>query len=364
MASHQNNLLLTSTVGSYAMPGWLFTAGQAMKRGEYGSHDIEETLTDATDIAINDQLKSGIDILVDGEMRRLDFVMGFYDYLQGVRLLPPRRTLGPEGHDMRPKWQVLEPINIGSGSTIGSSAPQGLRIVADFRYLQAATAGLGKPLKATIPGPFTLSGRLDPGTVYRDRMEVAWALVPIVNQELRDLVEAGADFIQIDEPSFAVYPDRVNDYVALWNATVQGVNAKLAMHTCFGNYRCKPVGKRLYRPLFPRLLDAKADQIILEFANREMAELELLNEIAGTREIGAGVVDVKSYYIEKPADVAERIRLLLKYVEPTRLQILPDCGFSQTARWAAFAKMQALVAGTKIVRREIGGGSNSYKNFG
>jgi 5-methyltetrahydropteroyltriglutamate--homocysteine methyltransferase len=103
------------------------------------------------------------------------------------------------------------------------------------------------------------------------------------------------------------------------------------------------------------LLDAKFDQVILEFANREMAELELLAEIAGTREIGAGVVDVKSYYIEKPADVAERIRLLLKYVEPTRLQILPDCGFSQTARWAAFAKMQAMVAGAKIVRREIGG---------
>src|SRR5258705_388168 len=172
------------------MPGWLLTAGQAMKRGEYGSHDIEKTLTDATDIAIK-------------------------DHLQGVRLLPPRRTMGPEGHDMRPKWQVLEPIN----------APAGLRTIADFRYLQMTTAGLDRPLKATVPGPFTLSGRLDPGTVYRDRMEAAWALVPIVNKELRDLVEVGADFIQIDEPSFAVYPDRVNDYVALWNATVEGVNA-------------------------------------------------------------------------------------------------------------------------------------------
>src|SRR6266446_950613 len=166
VASHQNNLLLTSTVGSYAMPGWLLTAGQAMQRGEYGSHDIEETLTDATDIAINDQLKAGVDILVDGEMRRLDFVMGFYDHLQGVRLLPPRRTMGPEGHDMRPKWQVLEPIN----------APAGLRTIADFRYLQMTTAGLDRPLKATVPGPFTLSGRLDPGTVYQDRMEIAWAL--------------------------------------------------------------------------------------------------------------------------------------------------------------------------------------------
>jgi 5-methyltetrahydropteroyltriglutamate--homocysteine methyltransferase len=345
VASFQNNLLLTTTVGSYAMPGWLITAGQAIKRGEYGSHDIEETLTDATDLAIQDQLKAGIDILVDGEMRRLDFVMGFYDNLQGIRLLPSKRTMGPEGHDMRPKWQVLEPIH----------APQGLGTVSDFRYLKMAATGLRKRLKATVPGPFTLSGRLDPGMVYQDRMEVAWALVPVVNQELQKLVEARADFIQIDEPSFAVYPQGVNDYVELWNATVKGVNAKLAMHTCFGNYRCKPVGKRLYRPLFPRLLDAKVDQLILEFANREMAELELLGEIAAEREIGAGVVDVKSYYIEKPEDVAERIRLLLKYVEPARLQILPDCGFSQTARWAAFAKMQAMVAGTKIVRQELSG---------
>jgi 5-methyltetrahydropteroyltriglutamate--homocysteine methyltransferase len=345
MAAQRENLLLTTTVGSYAMPGWLLTAGQAIKCGDYGAHDIEETLADATDVAISDQLKAGVDILVDGEMRRLDFVMGFYDCLEGVKLLPPRRTMGAEGHDMRPKWQILEPIH----------APQGLRIVSDFRYLQQATAGLGKPLKATVPGPFTLSGRLDPGSVYRDRMEVAWALVPLVNRELLDLVSNGATFIQIDEPSFAVYPDRVADYVELWNATVAGVQGKLAMHTCFGNYRAKPVGKRLYRPLFPRLLEARVDQFILEFANREMAELDLLGELAGAREIGAGLVDVKSYYIEKPEDVAERIRLLLKYVEPTRLQILPDCGFSQTARWAAFAKMQAMVAGANMVRQELNG---------
>jgi 5-methyltetrahydropteroyltriglutamate--homocysteine methyltransferase len=345
VVTKQNTLLLTTTVGSYAMPGWLLTAGQAIKRGEYGMHDIEETLADATDVAISDQMKAGVDILVDGEMRRLDFVMGFYECLEGVRLLPQRRTMGPEGHDMRPKWQIMERIQ----------APLGLRIVDDYRHLQQATAGLGKALKATVPGPFTLSGRLDPGSVYRDRMEVAWALVPIVNCELLELVRIGARFIQIDEPSFAVYPDRVGDYVELWNATVAGVQAKLAMHTCFGNYRAKPVGKRLYRPLFPRLLEAETDQLILEFANREMAELELLGEIASAREIGAGLVDVKSYYIEKPEDIAERIRMLLKYVDPTRLQIMPDCGFSQTARWAAFAKMQAMVAGARIMRKELSG---------
>src|SRR5260221_13937149 len=158
MANEQNNLLLTTTVGSYAMPGWLFTAAEAMKRGEYGSDDILETLTDATDIAINDQLKAGVDIVGDGEIHSLDFVMGFYDHLQGVRLLPARRTLGPEGHDMRPKWQVLEPIQ----------APEGLRTVPDFRYLQRAAAGSGKSLKATWPAPFSLSGRPHPSPIHRD----------------------------------------------------------------------------------------------------------------------------------------------------------------------------------------------------
>src|SRR5437870_1004517 len=144
-------LLPTSTVGSYAVPSWLFAASEAIARGEFGSRDIAETLDDAVRIALLDQTEAGVDILTDGEMRRLDFVMGFYERLHGVRLLPALRKKGPEGHDMRPRWEILEPL----------SAPAGLGIVEEFLYFNALT---DRPIKATCPGPFTLSGRLVPGS--------------------------------------------------------------------------------------------------------------------------------------------------------------------------------------------------------
>jgi 5-methyltetrahydropteroyltriglutamate--homocysteine methyltransferase len=335
-------LLPTSSVGSYAMPSWLVAATEAIGRGEFGPRDIQETLDDAVRVALLDQDVAGIDIVTDGEMRRLDFVMGFYDCIQGLRPLPPQRRKGPEGHDMRPRWEVVEPL----------SAPQGLGITEEFRYFRTLTA---KPIKVTCPGPYTLSGRLAPGSVYKDRVAVAERLAEIINAELKAVTAAGATFVQIDEPSYAVYPDRPGDFVSMFNRTVEGVQAKIGVHMCFGNYRGRPVGKRSYRPLFPTILEARFDQLVLEFANREMAEIELWSEFPNEKELGAGVVDVKSYYIETPDDVAARIRACLKHVRAEKLHLLPDCGFSQTARWASFAKLKALVEGARIVRRELAG---------
>jgi 5-methyltetrahydropteroyltriglutamate--homocysteine methyltransferase len=347
-------LLPTSTVGSYAAPSWLVAATEAIGRGEFGPRDIQETLDDAVRIALLDQDAAGIDIVTDGEMRRVDFVMGFYDRLHGLRPLPPQRRKGPEGHDMRPRWEITEAL----------AAPEGLGIREEFEHCRSLTT---KPIKVTCPGPFTLSGRLAPGTVYPDRTAVAARLAEIINEELRRVaagecagappgrLPAGAAFIQIDEPSYAVYPDRPREFVELFNRTVEGVPAKIGLHMCFGNYRGRPVGKRTYRPLFPTILEARADQLVLEFANREMAELDLWREFPSDKELGAGVVDVKSYYIETPEDVAARIRACLKVAAPEQLHLLPDCGFSQTARWASFAKLKSLVEGARIVRRELVG---------
>jgi 5-methyltetrahydropteroyltriglutamate--homocysteine methyltransferase len=335
-------LLPTSTVGSYAPPSWLVAATEAIGRGEFGPRDIQETLDDAVRVALLDQEAAGIDIVTDGEMRRVDFVMGFYDRLQGLRSLPPQRRKGPEGHDMRPRWEITEPL----------AAPEGLGIREEFELCRTLTA---KPIKVTCPGPFTLSGRLAPGSVYPDRTAVAARLAEIINDELRRVAAAGATFVQIDEPSYAVYPDRPREFVELFNRTVEGVPAKIGVHMCFGNFRGRPVGKRTYRPLFPTILEARADQLVLEFANREMAELELWREFPSDKELGAGLVDVKSYYLETPEDVAARIRACLKVVAPEKLHVLPDCGFSQTARWASFAKLKSLVEGARIVRRELSG---------
>jgi len=167
-------------------------------------------------------------------------------------------------------------------------------------------------------------------------------------------VESGADFIQLDEPSFAIIPGSERDWVELYNACVAGIDAKLALHVCFGNLGSRPRGKRTYAWMLPELLDVKADQLVFEFANREMAESELWREFAIEKELGAGVVDVKSFYVETPEDVAERIRRLLEYVGPDKLYINPDCGFFQVPRWLACQKLQAMVSGTRIVRRELG----------
>ena len=137
---------------------------------------------------------------------------------------------------------------------------------------------------------------------------------------------------------------------------MHGVNARIGLHLCFGNFVGRPVAQRTYQPLFPHILDTRADELALEFANRELAELELGSQIASAgKTLAAGLVDVKNYYIETPDDVAGRIRAALKYVPADQLAIVPDCGFSQTARWASRAKLKAMVKGAGMVRQTLAG---------
>lgn len=342
MAVH---LLTTSVIGSYAWPAWLHTALAAAQRGEYGAEDIRETQNDAVDLAIRDQEEAGVDIITDGEMRRVGFFTAeFYGHMSGLRELPPARKVGVVGHDQRESYIAEAAIE----------APHGLGLLEEWNYVRTRTQ---KPIKMTCPGPYTLAGRIQPGRVYQDRTEVAYRLAEIINADLRALVEAGVTFIQLDEPSYAVHSlkNAPTEFVKLFNATVQDVKAKIGVHLCFGNFVGRPVAKRSYRPLFPFILDLNADQFALEFANRELAEADLWGEFANEKELAVGVIDVKNYYIETPQDVAERIRRFLKVVEPAKLTITPDCGFSQTARFAARAKLKAMVAGTDIIRRELGG---------
>lgn len=338
-------ILLTSVIGSYAWPAWLHTALDAARRGEYGPDDLRETQDDAVDMAIRDQEDAGVDIITDGEMRRVGFFTAeFYGHMTGLRKLPPRRKVGVVGHDQRESYEAVEPI----------TAPEGLGLLEEFAYVRTRTT---RPIKVPCPGPFTLAGRIKPGAIYRDRLEVAYALAGIVNRELRALVEAGATFIQLDEPSYAVHAQAGSpaEFVHLFNQTVAGVEARIGLHLCFGNYVGRPVARRTYRPLFPHILDVRADELALEFANREMAEIDLWREFPSDKTLAAGLVDVKNYYVETPEDVAERIRRALEVVPPEKLTITPDCGFSQTARWAARAKLRAMVEGARIVRRELTG---------
>jgi 5-methyltetrahydropteroyltriglutamate--homocysteine methyltransferase len=124
---------------------------------------------------------------------------------------------------------------------------------------------------------------------------------------------------------------------------------------CFGNYRARAVAWRTYRPLFPHIARARVSQLALEFASREMAEIELLGQLPETMDVAVGLIDVKNTWIEPPELVAERLRLVLRHAAPERVSVTPDCGFSQTARHVAVAKARAMVAGARLVRNECAG---------
>jgi 5-methyltetrahydropteroyltriglutamate--homocysteine methyltransferase len=213
-------------------------------------------------------------------------------------------------------------------------------------------------LKASVPGPYTLSGRLTPNQLYPDRYAITEALIPIVRMELETLANAGCREITVDEPSMScyAYKEDTRRFVDIFNRTVKSVFGKthLSTHLCFGNFKARAVGPRRYAPMFPDFLDMKVDEIHLEMASREFSEIEIIEEIAKVKDVAVGIVDVKSYYIETPEDIASRVHLCLKYAPPERLSFAPDCGLSQTARWAARLKLQNMVKGVKQVREELG----------
>ena len=337
--------LRTTVIGSYPFPGWLELAAENLDR--FGAADLAELQEDAVIAAVHDQVAAGLDVITDGEQTRLDFNLSFYGFLEGISLEPaPARRFGPPAHDQRGKHQVVGDI----------SAPRGLGVVDEWLRLRRV-APPGPTLKASVPGPYTLSGRLLSGARYPDRWALTDALLPIVRSELEALVAAGCREITLDEPSMSCYAYREDPqrFVEIFNATVEPVvgRCRLSTHLCFGNYKARAVGPRRYAPMFPAFLDLEVDEIHLEMASREFSELELIGSIAERRDVSVGIVDVKSYYLETPEDIASRIRRCLRHAPAERLSVAPDCGLSQTARWAAKAKLRSLVEGAERVRAEL-----------
>lgn len=303
---------------------------------------------DAAMVAIQDQIAAGLDVITDGEQTRFDFNLSFYGFIQGISLEPasPRR-FGPPAHDQRGKHEITGQL----------CAPRGLGAVAEFQRLSRLAGATGKRLKVSVPGPYTLSGRLAPNAQYPDRYAITEALLPIVRQEIADLVAAGAEEICVDEPSMSCYGFREDTrrFVDLFNRTVESGygRARICTHLCFGNFKGHPVGYRKYAPLFPAFFDLHCDEIHVEMANREYAELEIIGEIARRTDAAVGIIDVKSYYIETPQNIADVVRACLRYAPAERLVFAPDCGLSQTARWAARQKLANMVTGVHQVRGEL-----------
>lgn len=338
--------LRTTVIGSYPLPGWLeFASGNL---AQFGPADLTELQDDAVVVAVHDQVAAGLDVITDGEQTRLDFNLSFYGFLDGIELehQPPRR-FGPPAHDQRGKHVVADELR----------ASRGLGAVDEFRRLQRI-APAGPTLKASVPGPFTMSGRLLPNARYPDRYALTEALLPIVRDELTALVDAGCQELTVDEPSMSCYAHREDRrrLVDIFNRTVEPVvgRCRLSTHLCFGNYKGHAVGPRRYAPMFPDFLEFHVDEMHVEMASREFAELDVIEQIANRMDVAVGIIDVKSYYVETVDDIADRVRCCLRHAAPERLSFAPDCGLSQTARWAARQKLANLVAGVRRVREELG----------
>ena len=238
-------ILPTSVVGSHGKPGWWFTAVKAWEAEEMGPGDMEEMFDDAVHTAIRDMESAGIDIITDGEVRRTDgYVDTYYRIIKNIAPLPVRRKAGPWGYDQQQRYEAVGRIELPA---------TGFGLVKDFEFLRANTR---RAVKATCAGPLTFGSRIHPGRAYKDVVDVAERFAEVINAELKGLVAAGADFIQLDEPARGNVSGE--EMARLFNLATDGVRAKLAFHICFGNRFGRSRFPRSYEPYFPGALKARA----------------------------------------------------------------------------------------------------------
>jgi len=223
-------------------------------------------------------------------------------------------------------------------------------LVSDFQFLRAFTE---RETKFCVTGPHCLTKRIR-NQYYPSEEALATDIARVMNLELKALVKAGARFIQIDEPYYSGFPQDLCWGVNVLNTLVDGVDAKIAVHICYGNRYGKPSWEGSYRYLFPAILEAKIHQLTLEFARRGGEDLDLFREFNPPFELGAGVIDVKTQDVETPEMVAQHIRRVLEVIPATRVFVLTDCGCFHLPRDVAFAKLKSMVEGTRIVRKELG----------
>jgi 5-methyltetrahydropteroyltriglutamate--homocysteine methyltransferase len=338
-------LLPTSLVGSYAQPEWLIDRTKLAARfpprvrakelWRVAPEFLEQAQDDATLLAIRDQERAGLDIITDGEMRRESYSNRFATALDGVDIENPGTALDRSGHP-NPVPRVVGKIR--------RKHPIEVR---DVKFLRANT---DRSIKMTVPGPFTMSQQAQ-NDFYQDEEEMALDYAAAVNAEIKDLFAAGAHIVQIDEPYMQARPEKARKYgLKALNATLEGVNGRMAVHICFGYAAIIHVRPSGYSFL-PELAGSPLEQVSIETAQSNL-DCSVLKKLPG-KTIILGTLDLSDMAIETPVTVAERIRRALPYVPPERIVVAPDCGMKYLLRNVAFGKMCAMVEGAKIVRREL-----------
>jgi 5-methyltetrahydropteroyltriglutamate--homocysteine methyltransferase len=331
----QEPLLLTAVVGSYSMAAWLERVKNDYLLRRISRHDLDEIHELAVKAAIKDQEVAGVDVISDGELRRDNMIDHFAVRLPGVQIDHASKKFYYDFYD----------------SVVRARMPTAaLGLVEEFRYLQRFT---DRRTKVSVTGPHSLVKRIR-NEYYPSEEAFALDIARIMNLELRELAKAGATDIQIDEPYYSGFPEDLPWGIPAINTLVDGVNARIGLHICYGNRYGKPAWEGSYRYLFPAILEARVHQLTLEFARRGEADVLLFKEFDPPFTLGLGVIDVKTHDVETPAIVAERIRKALELVPSSRLAVNPDCGLLHLPRDVAFAKLRAMVGGTRLVRAELG----------
>lgn len=338
--------LSTMLVGSYAQPEWLIDRQRLASRfpprvraqelWRVAPEHLAEAQDDATRLAVRDQELAGLDVITDGEIRRESYSNHVATALDGIDIDNPGTALDRSGHP-NPVPRIVGPIRRREPVT-----------TADLRRLKAWT---DRPVKMTVPGPFTMTQQAQ-NDHYPDDRSAAMGYAAALNEEIRDLFAAGADIVQIDEPYMQARPDAAREYgIDSLERALDGVEGETFVHICFGYAAIiheRPEGYSF----LPELAHSSCGGVSIETA-QSVLDCSVLTSLPD-KLIAVGVLDLSTNEVETPELVAERIRRALEHVDPGRVVVAPDCGMKYLPRDVAFAKMQAMAGGAAIVRAEVG----------
>ena len=342
----ENVLLPVSLVGSFPQPDWLIDRAALESSGvprvraktlwRIPEPWLAEAQRDATLVAIRSQEEAGLDVITDGEIRRESYFNRFATALDGIDNDRPGSALSRSGRPTAVP-RVTGPIRRRRPVE-----------VEDMIFLRAHTNRL---TKITVPGPFTMT-QLAQNEHYPDEESLAMAYADAVNEEIRDLFAAGADFVQIDEPYMQAQPEKARRYaVKAINRALEGITGATIVHMCFGYAAMVKTDKPNRYAFLDELRDCTCRQVSLETAQPRL-DCSTLAALDG-KKILLGVIDLSDMSVETPQTVAERIRRALPYVKAADLIVAPDCGMKYLPREVAFGKMRAMVEGARIVRTEL-----------
>ena len=319
-------MLLTTTVGSFPKPAYLVKARNEFASGKLSQEELAQLEKKATEECIRLQERVGLDILVHGEMERGDMVTYFAERMKGFGISGLVRSYGNRYYR---KPVVKDEVKRENPITVQM-----------FKFAQSLTP---KPVKGMLTGPYTVCD-WSFNEYYPDRRELVLALAKEIHKEVVDLEKAGAEYIQIDEPAISTRPDEIELAIEAMKIVTEGIGTKTISHICYGDFKV----------IYPRILNLAVDQLDLEFANSDFANLEIFKHPKFTKEIAVGVLDVHSHIIEKKDEVKKNIKKALEVFPLDKVYIDPDCGLKTRTPEEAEAKLKVMVEAVKEIKEGLG----------